>query len=342
MTCDRCREAHDRGMRFCPWCGEPVRGGMGILASPVRSLMMLCAVVCTILLVMEAYCLYAGAGSTFSFLADYTNGIVIVFPELITVCTISGPLLQAYWVFIVAALTLSFAFLAWDLYRSINSRRDVYVSEAVEHSTLYWVCIAFGVMYILSVLITVLIMVSGGMIEMPDNLPTTNSPNAIFLYAEAAVWEEIVSRVMLIGLPMTVLAALMRKKDCLRYLLGGFGFSKASVILLVFASVFFGLAHMSGWGLEKVLPAAVSGLVLGVLYIKFGVHAAMAVHFMTDYTVVALDATGTVVTFIILAVVVLGAVALVGIAGRVWGTMASIPSMPNILPDQERSGSRRD
>ena len=106
----------------------------------------------------------------------------------------------------------------------------------------------------------------------------------MILLADASVWEEVVSRVMFIGIPLLIFHP-SRKWDLDRFkvLLGGRGsFGTPEVVLILISSSFFGLAHL-GWGAWKVIPTFVTGALFGYLYIKVGLHAAIAMHFLFDY-----------------------------------------------------------
>jgi len=102
--------------------------------------------------------------------------------------------------------------------------------------------------------------------------------------AEASVWEEVITRVLYIGVPLSLMGLFGKRKGLAGGLFGGtgkVGRSEAALILLS-ASVF-GLAHI-GWGIWKVLPTFISGLLFGYLFVKVGVHATIAVHFFIDYS----------------------------------------------------------
>jgi len=58
------------------------------------------------------------------------------------------------------------------------------------------------------------------------------------------------------------------------------------LVALVASSVAFGLAHVasgSGWEIGKLPEAAFGGLVLGYLYIRYGLHIAVLTHWGVDY-----------------------------------------------------------
>jgi hypothetical protein len=107
----------------------------------------------------------------------------------------------------------------------------------------------------------------------------------MFLLADASVWEEISGRVVLIGIPMFIYHSLKDGKGAQwRQLVGGTGtFGNGEFFFILLSSTLFGLAHL-GWGPWKVLPTFVHGLLFGYLFVKVGLHASIAMHFLFDYT----------------------------------------------------------
>ena len=114
----------------------------------------------------------------------------------------------------------------------------------------------------------------------------------IYNLTTAAVFEEIISRTLLIGLPLIVAHAIMSKlkKQKWRYLLGGeFEINKLTVFLIIFSSVTFGLAHAPGWDYWKVLPSIISGLALGYLFVRKGIYASIILHFTINFLSIPLE-----------------------------------------------------
>jgi len=107
----------------------------------------------------------------------------------------------------------------------------------------------------------------------------------MYMLANASVYEEIPSRVLLIGLPLYFVALLTGKRDrpWYKYLTGGnmrIGF--AAIFFSIFSAFLFGMAHM-GWGIWKVLPTFLSGLAFSYIFLRKGVAAAFLFHFLFDY-----------------------------------------------------------
>jgi hypothetical protein len=128
---------------------------------------------------------------------------------------------------------------------------------------------------------------------------TTHTPdfsafsNWAFIYnlTSAAVYEELISRILLIGIPLFIIHLITGKlKDKKRnYILGGgFEVNKLTFILIAFSAITFGLAHAPGWDYWKVLPTLVSGFALGYLFVRKGIFLAILLHFSINFMSVLL------------------------------------------------------
>lgn len=108
----------------------------------------------------------------------------------------------------------------------------------------------------------------------------------MFLMANAAVYEEIVTRLLFIGIPLFVvaLAGGTKGKPLLSSLIGGNQkIGSLAIFLLLFSSIIFGLAHVPSWDIYKVIPSIFAGLCLGYLFLKKGIWASILFHFSIDY-----------------------------------------------------------
>jgi len=105
-------------------------------------------------------------------------------------------------------------------------------------------------------------------------------------FAEASVWEEVLSRILMLGLPLLIYHVWTQQKteSNWRYLVGGgFSIDTAAFVLIVLQALIFALAHVAGWDFWKVLPTMISGIAFGYLYLKKGVWASIILHFTFDY-----------------------------------------------------------
>ena len=240
----------------------------------------------------------------------------------------------------MAAIVASVALVLYQTLPALRAPRER-VAEEFSKTPLYWVAMLLGVALFLNVVCVV--------IQIDEvNLPTDSAigfiPEALYAYANAAVWEEVITRIVWIGVPMAVLGLLCKKKDALKYLVGGFGMSRAALVLIVISSVIFGFGHLSGWGLWKVIPTLISGLAMGYLYVRFGVHASIVFHFIVDYmAVLASGSTALLVSAILMVIIISGIPALIEIGRKMLRAPEAVKGMPNIIPpDQESIFSRRD
>jgi hypothetical protein len=101
----------------------------------------------------------------------------------------------------------------------------------------------------------------------------------------AAVWEELVSRSVLIGVPLLVLAVFLRwERPYYRFLIGGgMRLNALTIWLIIISSLVFAFAHVGSWDLWKVPQVLVSGMALGYAFVRFGVHASILLHFSINF-----------------------------------------------------------
>jgi len=109
----------------------------------------------------------------------------------------------------------------------------------------------------------------------------------------APILEETVFRLILIGIPLFLLYS---KKGSARLFVKSLwnpnnlvvDDPKKAIILVVFVGVFFGLAHIisdQSWSNGKFAQAAISGVILGWVYYKYGFVASTMIHWATNYLI---------------------------------------------------------
>ena len=94
--------------------------------------------------------------------------------------------------------------------------------------------------------------------------------------------EEFICRLLMIGLPVTLICLAKGHPKCAKYLFGGFGMSKAALVFLFISSVAFGLLHLGGWSIMKFPDTFISGMLFGYVYIQYGIHASIVMHSSFD------------------------------------------------------------
>jgi len=144
------------------------------------------------------------------------------------------------------------------------------------------------------------------LLNAPDDLPTSPSYPSwygeYFLLQQASVHEELVTRVMFIGIPMAFVALALAAREgrggvwkaFLKILGGGVDRDAPRPVLamalftLAFSSVLFGLAHVPAWGPWKFGPTLFAGLAMGYVFLRHGLAAAILFHFVNDYFVASI------------------------------------------------------
>ena len=218
--------------------------------------------------------------------------LYLVAPTLIMMVYISGAALQGYYIFLVAAITVSVAWLLWksapDFIEEISMR-----STSRKHSAVLDLCMLMFAITFMNFAIVFLMLLAG--YDPTDAVGDADLWELLFLLANASVWEEIVSRVLLIGIPLLLydyVSKRLKTKKQAYVLGGGFELGIPETCLLVASSVFFGFAHFEGWGSWKVFPAAVAGVAFGYMFLRHGLASAIVLHFAFDYLSIPGDVFG--------------------------------------------------
>ena len=303
--CSRCGDQLAPGANFCSRCGQPV---IPVQAAPyqaypttrnmtIRDLVMgmgtYASIALVALLAINVVIALWGIGLVYP--QEGSISLFVIVPFIVPLVTLSGGAFFLYYVLLAAAIAASFAWLAWKSTGSIGDEM-VLRAPAKGHSPLYLVGTVFMAVLAFNIVYYLIIQGAGT----SPNTPSFGSAELwqiIYGYAEASVWEEIVSRVLLIGIPLLIIDGLIRSSDpefrmkrVHRYILGGgFEIGKKEAFFLAFSSLMFGAAHVFAWDLYKVLPAAVAGLAFGYLYLKVGLYASIMLHFAFDFLSVPLD-----------------------------------------------------
>ena len=280
------------------------------LSALTRAAGLILMFICTAVLFFEVFTVFWSFGTIWSNIGSGHVGILILAPSPCVLTRITGAAAEMYYLFIVASVIVSFVVLLYtsrDGIRNILQRKKVRVYDI----PLYGVVTLFAADISFNIIFNAAIMASGGTPTVPE--PSGPIWTEWFSYMNAAVWEEILCRVLMIGLPMAAVGLMTGERGSWKRLFGRFDADRAAVVFILVSASLFAYGHLDGWDVYKLIPTFVGGLALGYLFVRYGIHAAIMLHFLINYlssfTWVLGDVTGTAITALfILTVVLLGTV----------------------------------
>lgn len=244
---------------------------------------------------------------------ESATSLFLVLPWIVKIVGLPGVWFVTYYILLVAAVLLSYAvmlFLSGRTFWKELTFKPTDHSPAYAVSTIFLAVLAMNAAYYLLLGFIGIDPSSGGVTGMLwENL---------WSLLRASVWEEVICRILYIGLPLGAVYILKGKgAPYRRYIFGGnFQFGPWEKFFLVLSSAIFSLAHVFSWDLYKVPPTFLAGLALGYLFLKYGVYASIMLHFFIDYLSFPMDVwpgdtTDMIMGLLLLAFMALGVVYLV-------------------------------
>jgi membrane protease YdiL (CAAX protease family) len=227
-----------------------------------------------------------GVGLVTPYILDtgYHYELFIVIPVFVTLANLSGNILLAHYFVVVAVIIASCTWVFLTSYKGFLKELMV-KAKPREHSPIFDIS---GLVFV-NVFLTVVIVFLAILLGATDtDTPVEGDFEAtLFALANASVWEELIVRVLLVGLPLLVIDLVRRKpnKRWHSYILGGkFEIGIPEVVLVIASATIFGYAHfLGGWGLWKVPAASIGGIAFGYLFLRHGLASAIVMHFAIDY-----------------------------------------------------------
>jgi len=224
-----------------------------------------------------------GTGIVLPEITSRTYTLFIVAPMLTSLFSISGNTLAAYYIAIVVAILASAAWIFLRGYKGFLSELTM-KGKSRDHSVIYDLCALFFAIIFMDIVIA-LAMGAAGM-SPGDPTESSDTWELLFALANASVWEELVVRVLLLGIPLIIVdlsRSKLREKKWSYLLGGGFTFGTPEVALVLISSMIFGVAHYDAWGAWKIFPSAVAGVAFAYMFLKHGLASAIMLHFAFDY-----------------------------------------------------------
>ncbi len=285
--CPDCEKWREKGARFCGSCGQrfeenlPAKKPKGM--DDIMWSLVLIGVIFGVV-VIACNTLYMIAN--YSYFAAYAETVSVSFGMYIGITYVpffryKGSAMCAE---LIICLALQVIFLAYALYR-LKAIHEKDPADYGSHLTsgmgaVIWILALDYFISVLCILTTYAVAQ-----EAPDPGWFADYDEVFLQYelTSAGVVEELIYRMFMIGVPMMIVGfAVHRDRKSWQYVMGGFGMSKASLVLLLATSLMFGLAHYAGWGWAKIPQTFISGMLYGYLYCEYGLYASVLVHSITD------------------------------------------------------------
>lgn len=337
MVCNDCERCKTLGYKFCIRCGanfameapiadyrvKPPEGRHPILEKtpfPGAWLFLILAIA-SIGLMLYYF------GTTMEYAGTRQDVLYLFFWEMVKFMTLEPLQVQILFAFIGVCSIASLIMVIIDS-KEFFKGGDKYVERASK-TPLYWIGVLFGSTLVLESAMIVLLQLAGADVKVPDPLANLDFTEALYEYSFAGVWEEIVFRMVLMGIPMMIIAIAGRQKDFWKYPFGGFGVSRAAVILMIVSSIIFAYAHASGWGWWKSFTVLLGGLMFGYLFMRFGIHVTILVHLINDFFAVWLIAVDFWFTLPFLLILIFGVLTLPVMFVKTWYGIKHLKTMSN-------------
>jgi len=341
--CPKCDEYKEKGYQFCGACGrnlgdagcgcnaqnhqntEPEKAKLGF----IDFILVIATIFVIFITIFEAVTLVWNFSDVFGFLPGITYPAFLLVPSLHVLFYWEGLAFQIYWIFLAGVILSCVTAAVMRFIDAAKAPGGIMKPGAAEGTAAFWICVFICATMAINLIVMIIMWAIGGGTTVP---PLGSRLEEMFALANASVWEEIVTRVLYIGVPMMFISLIVtRKKESLKCIFGGFGMSTTALVLILISAAIFGLAHYDGWDHQawKVISVGIMGVFLGYLFVRFGLYAAILYHFITDYISafkwMGGDGLLGVVGF---ALIVIGFVALIYILMRLVDSKKAIESLP--------------
>ncbi|MGD1060511.1 MAG: CPBP family intramembrane glutamic endopeptidase [Methanomassiliicoccales archaeon] len=215
-------------------------------------------------------------GTTLYLLWPGPNPIVPLF-------ALDGLAFGFYHILIVVAITSSFIFMVYK--SGMPLRRELNLEMPKDgHSPIYRITTIFLAVMSVNLIYTALILIFNVSVTTPG-FSDMQLWQLLHAFAAASVWEELITRVLWLGVPLLLIDLAMRNRSKLRYyFLGGSRtFGRKELIFIWVSATVFSLGHIVYWDAFKLLPTFAAGIGFGFLFIRYGLYSCILFHFANDY-----------------------------------------------------------
>ena len=285
--CSRCEEYRRQGAMFCPVCGNQISDSYHPYRAPRKHPLgfilvagLVAAVQGLLIMLVEVFTGWVKYG----YMSDAIEGkqypIYIVTPHLQDLFNINDTWMRIVYILEIITVTFCLGLMLYQAYRRFTGSDND--PNVLKDTATYEVPVLTGLMIFFETFIMVFMRLMGfdfGSTSIDD------TGAEMFALLHASVYEELLCRLLMLGLPSLVVALVLKRKDSpkWKYLLGGAKYEHWMLIFVVFSSTMFGLAHLDNWDTWKFFPTFAFGILAGYLFLKYGIFATISMHFINDF-----------------------------------------------------------
>ena len=258
----------------------------------LKTVLAFCMITFALQLIISLVTLVWGVHIVLPEIVNHSFWLYVALPMLIDFVKLSGHILGMYYIALVLIIIGSAIWMFAKSWKGFVLELAM-KGKSREHSAFFDTCALMFATLFVSVFVALFVSAAGGLPT--DPVSDVDLWELLFLLANASVWEEVVVRILLIGIPLLAvdLARRRLRPKKLAYVMGGgFTIGVPEAALIVISATVFGFAHLEGWGWWKVFPATIGGIAMGYLFVKHGLWAAIMLHFGTDYLSMPLEMFG--------------------------------------------------
>ncbi len=214
--------------------------------------------------------------------------LFLLIPLPVGFLELSGGAFQVWHLLILSILAVCFFYAVYSLFLSWRSKKKGAIESLVvpekAKSGLEGVAKMFMAVSFFSLIYYLFLEAFGVSPNAPlfDEFSTNELLYELF---SASVYEELISRLLLIGAPLLLIALMFRwKRPYFKFLLGGgMKLNVITLSLIILSALVFAIGHILAWDFWKVPQVLVSGMALGYVFVRFGIFASILLHFSVNF-----------------------------------------------------------
>lgn len=219
--------------------------------------------------------------------------IFVITPWPILLFRLSGSGFQAWHLLMLGILGASVSYALYDLLKSWLSKKQAALASLTVPEKAKSSFETVGKLFMAALFFSTVYFLFLELINVEMNVPPFDElapPVRVYEMFTASVFEELISRVLLIGVPLVLIGFALKWKDPAKKILGGgLGITPVTMVFITISSVIFAFAHAGGWDYWKVPQVLIPAFALGYAFVKYGLHASIMLHFSINLYLASME-----------------------------------------------------